>query len=190
MNADFQVEVSKADLMRVMTALNDLKKSKSHLKNAINRTATATVKNLKAETKQAYTLKGSGKSAGRTVIYRASPAHLDAVIKAIGRPLTLKAHYKTTAPKAGARADITRSGLKMLGVPGNQAFIPSAGKAAGLIVRRHTEKRFPLKVLRGNSVPKTYEKIWQGERGTGDVKDQTQKRLHDEILKEIERVMR
>ena len=57
-------------------------------------------------------------------------------------------------------------------------------------MQRKTKDRFPLKVLRSNSVPKMLEKVYSGERGIeGELAPVIQRTLHDEIKKEIEKLM-
>ena len=113
-----------------------------------------------------------------------------ATIRAKGKPPTLQS-FKTKFPKAGGKADITKSGLKRLvTATGGAAFVPSGGKAAGLMAQRRGKERHPIKVLYGNSVPKMVEQIYKGERGgQGDMEKVIKKRLHDEIQAEIAKIM-
>jgi hypothetical protein len=94
-------------------------------------------------------------------------------------------------PKAGGKADITKSGLKRLvTATGGAAFIPTGGKAEGLMAQRRGASRSPIKVLYGNSVPKMVEQIYQGKRGgQGDMEDVIRKRLHEEMMAEIAKIM-
>ena len=104
---------------------------------------------------------------------------------------TLKNNFKTSAPKKGAKADVTKTGLKSLRTDGGgAAFILKGGRAAGLIAQRTSKARFPLRVLYGNSVPKMVEKIWEGERGgQGDLTEAIRQRLMEEISAEIAKIM-
>ena len=184
------VEVDRADLQRVLSGLTNLEKAPSHLRNAINRTATQAMKMIRAGRSQGYTIK-AGRFNQNIKVQRATAAHLDATIKSQGKPPTLSGSFKTSYPKSGGKADITKSGLKRLVVStGGAAFIPSGGRAAGLMAQRKGSKRFPIKVLSGNSVPKMVEMIWKGERGgQGDMGEKVKRRLHDEMMAEIARLV-
>lgn len=184
------IEVDQDDLRRVMGKLRNMEKAASRLRNAINRTATQAMKMIRAGRSQGYTI-NAGRFNKDIKVQRASAAHLDATIKASGKPPTLSGSFKTSFPKAGGKADITKSGLKKLVLStGGSAFIPSGGKAAGLMAQRRGRERFPIKVLYGNSVPKMVEKIWKGERGgQGNMEGKVRDRLHDEIMAELAKIM-
>lgn len=191
-------EVDQNDLNLVLTKLHGLEKAPNHLRNAINRTATQAQKMLKDGQKAGYTLKARKFNSG-IKLQRATANHLNAVIRATGKPHTIQS-FKTTYPKAGGKADVTKSGLKKLKTSAGASFIPKGGKASGLMVTRRSKEKTPtvngvhalknIHVLHGPSVPKMVEKIYKGERGgQGDMKDKIQERLHDEILKEIAKIM-
>ena len=184
------IEVNKGDLKRITGKLKDLENAPKHLRNAINRTATQAMKLIRAGRSKGYTIK-PGRFNKDIKVVRANAAHLDAVIHAKGRPPTLSGSFKTTFPKAGGKADVTKSGLKkLISSTGGAAFIPTGGKAAGLLAQREGPGRFPIKVLYGNSVPKMVEKIWKGERGgQGHVEDKVKKILHDELMTEVEKII-
>lgn len=184
------IEVDQEDLHRVMSKLKDMEKAPRHLRNAINRTATVAMRMIKQGRGQGYTVKTSRFNADLGKIQRATAEHLDAKIHAKGKPPTLQS-FKTSYPKAGGKADITKSGLKKLVTEsGGAAFIPSGGQAAGLMAQRRGSERYPIKVLYGNSVPKMVEQIYQGKRGgQGNMEDKIRKRLHDEIQAEIAKIM-
>ena len=142
----------------------------------------------------------AGRSAGYTVktkrfnqdvkLYRASAGRLDATIKAKGRPPTIQ-RFKTSSPKAGGKADITKSGLKTIAPRGGgKAFIAPGGKVAGLMVKRTSKERNSIEVLHGPSVPKMVEKIYKGERGgQGDMENKIRERLHKEVMAEMEKLL-
>ena len=184
------IEVDQKDLHRVMSKLKDMEKAPRHLKNAINRTATVAMRMIKQGRSKGYTVKTGRFNQDLGKIQRATPDHLDATIRAKGKPPTLQS-FKTTFPKAGGKADITKSGLKRLvTATGGAAFVTSGGKAAGLMAQRRGKERHPIKVLYGNSVPKMVEQIYKGERGgQGDMEKVIKKRLHDEIQAEIAKIM-
>lgn len=189
MSNGIYIEVDQADLRLVMKKLKDMEKAPRHLRNAINRTATQAVKMIKAGRSQGYTVE-SGRFNQDIKVQRATASHLDATIKSQGRPPTLQS-FKTSMPKAGGKADITKSGLKKLVTSsGGAAFIPKGGSAAGLMAQRKGKERFPIRVLYGNSVPKMVEKIWEGERGgQGDMQESVSERLHKEMMEEIAKIM-
>ncbi|MBQ7655620.1 MAG: hypothetical protein IJS41_03835 [Clostridia bacterium] len=181
-----RIEADREDVKKLMSKLKNLEKAPNHLKNAINRTATQALRMIKAGRGQGYTVKAGRFNADIQPIQRANAAHLDATIRSKGRPPTLK-NFKTSMPKSGGKADVTKSGLKRLvTAAGGAAFIPSGGPASGLMAQRRTKKRLPIKVLYGNSVPKMVEQIWQGKHGgQGDLEAKAREKLHEEIQKEI-----
>lgn len=185
------IEVDQNDLHRVMSKLKDMEKAPRHLRNAINRTATVAMRMIKQGRGQGYTIKAGRFNQDLGKIQRATTEHLDATIRAKGKPPTLSKSFKTSYPKAGGKADITKSGLKKLVTDtGGAAFVPSGGQAAGLMAQRRGKSRYPIKVLYGNSVPKMVEQIYKGKRGgQGDMEDVIRKRLHDEIQAEIAKIM-
>lgn len=186
----YYIEVDKADLKFVTKKLQNAEKNAPKvLRNAINRTATAAMKMIKAGRSQGYTI-AAGRFNSQIKVQRANASHLDATIKSSGKTHTLK-NFKTSYPKSGGKADITKSGLKKLkGSRGGAAFIPTSGQAAGLMVQRRGSARFPLKVFSANSTPKMVEQIYKGERGgQGDMEPKIRERLHDEIRKEIEKLI-
>lgn len=190
MSQQIYIEVDQNDLHKVTAKLKDMEKAPRHLRNAINRTATQAMRMIKQGRGKGYTIKAGRFNQDLGKIQRATAEHLDATIRAKGRPPTLK-EFKTSYPKAGGKADITKSGLKKLVTDsGGAAFIPSGGSAAGLMAQRRGSDRYPIKVLYGNSVPKMVEMIYKGERGgQGNMEDKIRKRLHEEILAEIAKIM-
>ncbi|MCD8364773.1 MAG: hypothetical protein LUC83_02970 [Clostridiales bacterium] len=184
------IEVDQADIKRVQNKLKDASKASSKIKNAINRTVTQAMRQIRAGRSQGYTIK-AGRFNQDIKTQRANAAHLDATIKASGRTPTLKGNFKTSTPKAGAKADITKSGLKSLRTSGGgAAFIGPGGSIEGLIAQRTTSARYPLRVLYGNSVPKMVEKIWEGERGgQGDMTEEIRAKLMEEMRKEIAKLI-
>lgn len=190
MGESIYIEVDKADLRYVTKKLQDAEKNAPRvLRNAINRTATAAMQMIRQGRSQGYTI-SAGRFNSQIKVQRANASHLDATIKASGRTHTLK-NFKTSMPKSGGKADITKSGLKKLeSARGGSAFVPSSGKAAGLMVQRKGKARFPLKVFTTNSTPKMVEQIYKGERGgQGDMEGKIRKRLHEEIEKEIAKII-
>lgn len=182
------VEVDKQDLSRVKRKLNDLSKAPSHLRNAINRTATQAMQMIRAGRSRGYTLKASRFNSDIKV-YRASANRLDALIKSQGRPPTIGS-FKTSAPKSGGKADVVKTGLKEIAARGGgKAFIGQGGKIKDLMVKRETRDRDSIQVLHGPSVPKMVEMIYKGKRGgQGEMEPRVKKILHEEIGKEIAKI--
>lgn len=81
-------------------------------------------------------------------IKKASSGNLVAEIRSQGRPLKIT-KFKYSAPQSGAKADITKSGLKALVMGNIKAF-----KRNGQIFQRRSAARLPIKVLSSNSIPK------------------------------------
>lgn len=187
--SEIYIEVDHDDLKKLYAALDKSQtKMQSALRNAINRTATAALKDIKAGRSKGYTIKASRFNSEITK-QTASTAHLDATIKAEGRVHTLK-NFKTSAPKSGGKADIVKTGLKKLeSSTGGKAFMGTGGAINGLMAQRTTSARYPLKVLLSVSTPKMMEQIFTGERGgQGNMQLTVQARLHDEIMAEIKKV--
>lgn len=190
-NTGIYVEVDQADIRRVTSKLKNMEKAPRYLRKAINRTATEAIRKIKAGRSQGYTIK-AGRFNQDIKVQRASVAHLDATIRSAGNMPTIKGNFKTSTPKKGAKADIVKTGLKTIQPigGGGKAFVAPGGRAAGLIVRRKTKNKKPLEVIKGNSVPKMVEKIWEGERGgQGNLQESVQERLHEEMLTEIANIM-
>ena len=183
------IEVDQVDLARINRAFGRAGKAPQRLKNAINRTATQAKKMLVAGRSAGYTVKAARFNQD-IKLYRASAARLDATIKSKGRPPTIKS-FKTSAPKSGGKADIVKTGLKQIAARGGgKAFIGPGGKVSGLMVKRESKSRYPLKILHGPSVPKMVEKIYKGERGgQGNMEPKIRERLHKEITAELEKLI-
>lgn len=178
-------EVSKADLEYVQSKLKGMEeKAPRVFKNAINHTAKQARKKLAAGAQGAYTVKSGGFNS-RMKIQNATVGNLQAVIRSIGKTLTIT-RFHTTAPASGARADIVKTGLKqILGKLKIKAF-----KRKGLIMQRKTDKRYPVQVLRSVSVPKMLEKVYKGERGIeGELAPVIERTLHDEIEAEVAKLI-
>lgn len=178
------IEVNQEDVRRVQKKLKDLEKAPQKLKNAINRTATQTMKMIRAGRSAGYTVK-AGRFNSDIKRYNASAGRLEATIRASGRPPTIK-NFKTSMPKSGGKADITKSGLK----PIKTDAAGAAFSMKGLMTQRRGRERFPVKVIYGNSTPKMVEKIYKGERGgQGNMEGRIREKLHEEMLKEIQKLM-
>lgn len=176
-------EVDKADLKYVRKKLKGMeKKAPAVIKKAINRTAKEARKKLLEGVQQSYTVKAGGFNA-RMPIENATNSKLYAIIRCKSRTLTLN-RFHVTAPKGGAKADIVHKGLKqIIGSRRIKAF-----KHDGLIMQRETAKRYPVKVLRSNSVSKMLEMVYKGKINAA-VEPVIRKTLHEEIEKEIAKLV-
>lgn len=172
-------EVDKADLKYVQEKLKGIEKgAPTAIMKAVNITAKAARKKLLEGVNKSYTVKAGGFNS-KMNIHNASRSRLYAVITSKGRPLTLT-RFHATAPKSGGKADIVKAGLKQLvGSRNIKAF-----KRKGLMMQRETEDRYPIKVLRSNSVSKMLESVYKGKVNSA-VEPVIQETLHSEIEKQV-----
>lgn len=182
-------ELDQSDLQHVKNSLFLIEKKVPRvIKNAINHTAKWAKKELAAGMQASYTVKSAGLNS-RIKIQNATMRNMCATIHVKDRTLTI-GRFHTTAPKSGGKADIKKNGLKALKLPLSDKKEAKAFKRKGLIMQRTTEERYPVKALRSVSVPKMLEKVYQGEHGMkGALDPMIQKTLHDEIDKEIDKVI-
>ena len=163
------------------------------LKNAINHTAKQARKSLMQGAQGRYAVKNAGFNS-RIKIYNATNTNLSASVYARDRTLTLP-RFHTTSPKSGVKSEVLKgSGLKEVISRKNgeiRAFRAKGGKAAGLIVQRRTEAKYPLKVLRSISVPKMLEIVYLGRGGISEALEPEIKRtFRDEVKKEIAKLVK
>ena len=193
----FDLQLDKEDIKAVEVAFKGMEsKTPSRLKNAINRTVTATMKAIKSNVLKTYTIKPARYKSAIQNVRRATVSNLSASIDVKDREPTLKNYKITHGEKSGIRASqLKGEGVKDLEVKGSKskAFIPVKGKAEGFVVQRRIDKLGPkgghFKVLHGTSVPKMMEQAWNGKTGNqGKLSEEMQKRLHQEIDREIERI--
>lgn len=141
-------ELDKASLEYVQKRLGSMqKKAPIVISRALNKTAVSARQRLATRAQEAYTVKSGGFKSDMK-IKRATSGNLVAEIKSKGKPLKIT-KFKYSAPSSGAKADITKSGLKALIMGNIKAF---KGKN-GLIWQRRSEARMPIKALSSNSVP-------------------------------------
>lgn len=183
------VELEKASYKKLIRDLNKLPgNTRSALRNAINRTAAKTMKDIRAGRSKGYTYKAKNFNS-EIKVTRANAAHLNAIITAKGRTHTLQ-NFKTTMPKSGGKTDIVRTGLKRVEHPaGSKLFAQSVGGNT-LPMQRTTAERYPLRVPRSVSTPKMVEQIYKGERGgQGDMEPKVRNHLREEIMVEIKKAV-
>lgn len=144
-----EVRVDEASRAYVEKRLGDMqRKAPVVISRALNKTATSARVRLAARAQQAYTVKTGGFKKDMQ-IDRANAGKLEATIRSQGKPLSIN-RFKTTAPKSGAKADITKSGLKALRGSRNIGAFRGPGSH---IFQREGRSRLPIKKLFSNSVP-------------------------------------
>ena len=141
-------QVDQASLQRVQRKLGTMQsKAPIVISRALNKTAVSARQRLATRAQAAYTVKSGGFKKDMQ-IKKASSGNLVAEIRSQGRPLKIT-KFKYSAPQSGAKADITKSGLKALVMGNIKAF-----KRNGQIFQRRSAARLPIKVLSSNSSPK------------------------------------
>ncbi len=139
-------EASRAYVERRLGAL--YRKAPVVISRALNKTARSARVRLARRAQQSYTIKTTGFRKDMK-IDDANAGKLEAVIRSQGKPLSIN-RFKHTAPKSGAKADITKSGLKSLRGSRNIGAFRAMG---GNIFQREGRSRLPIKKLFSNSVP-------------------------------------
>ncbi len=189
-----KIEVNESDIKWAQKKLKGMEtKAPRVLKNAINHTAKQARKSLMQGAQGRYAVKNAGFNS-RIKIYNATNTNLSASVYARDRTLTLP-RFHTTSPKSGVKSEVLKgSGLKEVISRKNgeiRAFRAKGGKAAGLIVQRRTEAKYPLKVLRSISVPKMLEIVYLGRGGISEALEPEIKRtFRDEVKKEIAKLVK
>lgn len=131
------------------------------LKNALNQTAKQARKDLADEAQKTYTVK-TGRFNKAMKIKNATPARLEATIKATGRVMGLK-DYKvspaTMRTGANNRPDVVKakvlkaSGMKPLEMGGLKAFVTKFSSGHVAVAQRRGAARLPIKSFSANSIP-------------------------------------
>ena len=189
-----KIEVNESDIKWAQKKLKGMEtKAPRVLKNAINHTAKQARKSLMQGAQGRYAVKNAGFNS-RIKIYNATNTNLSASVYARDGTLTLP-RFHTTSPKSGVKSEVLKgSGLKEVISRKNgeiRAFRAKGGKAAGLIVQRRTEAKYPLKVLRSISVPKMLEIVYLGRGGISEALEPEIKRtFRDEVKKEIAKLVK
>lgn len=201
MRQSFYIEVDKADLKYVMKKLQNADKNAPRvIRNAINRTATQTMKMFRQGRSQGYVIK-AGAFNKKAKIQRANASHLDATITfKDGAHGILKGkserYYKVSGK--GSKGAVYKGGMKEFGVSGSKAFLATMKSGhEGIFQRKKGSKHkspdgheLPIREVVGPGVAKMALKIYKGERGgQGDMEEKVKKRLHEEIEKEIAKLI-
>ena len=177
-----EVKVDTPSLESVQRRLGKLgSKAPQVMAKALNKTAKQARRRLSDKAREAYTIK-TGKFNASMKIKNASGGNLVAIINSEGRPEKLS-HFKNSAPKSGAKAQVVAAGgLKPL-IKGN---IKAWKGLNGLIWQRVGQPRLPIKALSSNSIPKM---IGTERRVYGIVKKNIQSDLQKNIEYQIKRLV-
>lgn len=130
------------------------------LKNALNQTAKQARKDLADEAQKTYTVKTERFNKAMK-IKNATPARLEATIKATGRVMGLKDYKVSPATmRTGAnRPDVVKakvlkaSGMKPLEMGGLKAFVTKFSSDHVAVAQRRGAARLPIKSFSANSIP-------------------------------------
>jgi len=197
------IEVNQEDVRRVQKKLKDLEKAPQKLKNAINRTATQTKKYIHQGRKAGYRMQAGPINSSMT-IWRATASRLDAVIKERDRPHSLmnKDRYKISAKNGKGMAGVYKGGMKPLSagpvftatMSNGHSGIFQRTEKQGIKKRlekfsasKHTQK---IKTFQGPGAAKVVESIYLGRHGgQEDMEGRIREKLHEEMLKEIKKLM-
>lgn len=166
-----------SELEYVRQRLGDLqKKAPMVIRNAINKTAKEAKTKDEKITKQTYTAKGDIHS---LQFQKATVGNLWAVLRDSGANISMT-HFNHYAGKSKVSAIInTKHGRRTLGKYGNLAFFWNT------IFVRQSSSRLPIEKMASISSP-----VMHGNDGTwGTIEDETLHKLHDNIEKEIERIL-
>lgn len=172
------------ELEYVRKRLGDMqKKAPMVIRTAINKTAKEAKQKDERITKRMYTAKRDIHS---LQFKKATTANLQAILKDKGANISMT-HFKHYAGKRGVSAIInTTHGRKQLGKYGNLAFFTGGLRNGGAtILVRKSAARLPLEKMASISSPVMHgnEQTW------GTIEDETLKKLHDNIEKELERIL-
>lgn len=182
------------DLTYIEKKLGSMKgEARRALRDAVNKTAVSARKRLRDVALERYTIKAGGFNS-RTKIDKATLANPTATIKIQGKTLTLQ-RYRHISPKSGAEAQVlNHGGLKQIvGSRDIRAFVSkvASGKSTTRqILQRRGSDRYPLKVLRGPSVPKQVEMVYDGKKLTSTpLKEEIELLYRANVEKQIERFL-
>lgn len=165
------------ELKYVRERLGDLyKKAPMVIRSAINKTAKEAKQKDERITKRMYTAKSDINSLQFT---KATTANLQAILKDKGANISMT-HFNNYNGKRGISAIINTShGRKKLGKYGNPAFYYNT------IFARTTKSRLPIEKMASISSP-----VMHGNNQTwGTIEAETLQKLHENIEKELERIL-
>ena len=153
------------------------KKAPMVIRNAINKTAKEAKRQDERITKQTYTAK---RDINQLQFKKASTSNLEAILKDKGAniPISHFSHY--ASKRVGVSAIINaKHGRKRLGKYGNKAFYWNT------IFVRKGRSRLPIEKMFSISSP-----VMHGNKGTwGTIEDEILQKLHENIEKELERIL-
>lgn len=174
-------------------ALGDLRsESNKVLKNAVNKTAKQAKEKLAKKAQETYVVKKT-RFTKAMATKNATVSKPEATIKITGAQLELKdfkaspATYRPDKPPSVTKAKVLLSSSMKPLQAGSKAFIAKFANGHVSIVQRKTKKRFPLKKLLSNSIPKM---IGSQERVYGIVEPDIYNDLMANIHAEIGKVLK
>ena len=204
MSSNIRIEVNQDDVRQVLSKLDKIEKSPKHIRDAINRTTTQLLKMLRQGRKAGYVIQPGAFSSAITV-HRATYSMLNALVNARDHPHSLldEERYKVST-KGNIKAKVYKGALKKLGRSGREAFVATMRsghtdifhrtgeqgiqeRLSRYVANHHTEK---IDSFCGPSVSGMIKQIYNGKvGGQGNVSQRVQNRLHDEMQKEIAKLM-
>ena len=147
-------QVDQASLQYVQKKLGAMQnKAPIVISRALNKTAVSARQRLATRAQQAYTVKSGGFKKDMQ-IKKASSGNLVAEIRSQGKPLKIVKFKYSASKSSGAKADITKSGLKPLIMGNIKAFKATMSSGHSGIFQRRSAARLPIKELYSNSIPK------------------------------------
>lgn len=178
------VDVDK-EMEYVRRRLGELqKKAPMVVRTAINKTAKEIKTKNERITKRMYTAKSDIHSLQFT---KATTANLTAILKDKGANISMTHFNYYAGKRVGISAIINTShGRKKIGKYGNLAFFATGLRNGGAtILVRKSSSRLPLEKMASISSPVMHgnEQTW------GTMEDEALKNLHDNIEKELERIL-
>ena len=158
------------------------KKAPMVVRTAINKTAKEAKTKDERITKQMYTAKGDIHS---LEFKKATTANLQAILKDRGANISMT-HFSHYSGKNKVSAIINRKhGRKTLGKYGNKAFNNSLANGGNGIAVRLGVSRLPIEKMASISSP-----VMHGNEGTwGTIEPEIYRKLHENVEKEIERIL-
>lgn len=185
-------KIDKKELEAVRKKLGDLgSKAPTVISRAINKTAVSAREKLAKQAQDAYTVKISGFKKDMQIT-KANRGRLEATIHSEGKVLSL-ARFSYSKTSKGVRVKVLKSsGRQLLDYGGAKAFIGTKEGSDkdgehprnlhGQIYQRRSNKRYPIKRLSSNSVPKM---IGSEKHVYGIVKPDIQKDLQHYLEQQI-----
>lgn len=187
-----QIDGNKA-MKEILAVLGEANKKAAPrvLSRAVNATADEARKLLASKAQETYVIKSAGFNKAME-IDKAKPKTPVATLRTDGGPIELfkfrtsPATYKTgdNKPKTSKGRVMAQSGMKNLIHDERWAFVTKFGNEHKSMVRRTTEKRYPIKTLMSPSIP---QMIGNETEVYGEVQPVIQQMLMNHIYKELDK---